>query len=746
MSDVPNPIMVRGGGVAGSGFVLKAFLPGTTTGTSIAISATGGSPQATLTANSEGKWEVSGNEVIPFIDRKHKWGIFANSTDAAANTPFYMGPFDNIPATNSELSDNTDATNGSALVGHILTALGNLSVFGWTVRDAINHIFDREVYATDPRIGGADVADGVANATVAIQKLLDSGASVVNLGGPENVFLCDTLTASAAQSIRSNGGTIKPRTAGTRLFIIDSDDVTFDGVVFDGDNLATFSSLIVVQATRTRWGFDRCTFKNVVGTGTGEQYFVKVNCDGTVGYFTRNTFDTISSQSAPSTVTGFCGAIFLFATTTGSKDIYIHDNSFEEMFTGNIAADINNSNADGIRILTDAGATVDYGLIITDNRFEGIMKSAIKSSGALGIIVDNNRVKATRTDVPMIAGMRFQNADSSVVSNTVISGFVNRLMNINSSNITVNNTVFIPVNLTTDNCSSGLFTFQATDSELLSNVVITNVTAPNCHRPASFSPTGITVDHAYFDFIFADWVVDTDAAAFANGFNIHKCDNLILDNIQLLDSNETRSNPALFISQSPNVEIIGGEYHALNDFTEFVAGTTSRIRIHGAEFIIPDSQIGNTIQDALILQYNDGSVISNCNIRDVIVSVPSVTTKSSQRIVRCNLVDSSISDLTMRIRDLAAANWDGALQGTFDNCKVDGVQLVVPVTKTGTLFAVEGLAASIQTSIYNVWSDERGVEYAGTKSVFSNIASYTFPVSDTSGGGTNTTGTTHDLT
>jgi len=96
MADVPNPIIVDAAGTAGSGYVLKAYLPGTTTATSIVIDSDGSSPQASLTANSEGKWEVSGNEVLPYIDRDHKWGIFVNQTDADANTPFYMGPFDNV--------------------------------------------------------------------------------------------------------------------------------------------------------------------------------------------------------------------------------------------------------------------------------------------------------------------------------------------------------------------------------------------------------------------------------------------------------------------------------------------------------------------------------------------------------------------------------------------------------------------------------------------------------------------------
>lgn len=109
MSDVPNPIIVDAAGTAGSGYVLKAFLPGTTTSTSIAIDGDGSSPQTSITANAEGKWEVTGNEILPYIDRTHKWGIFANATDATANTPFYMGPFDNVEkvSTVSTASGNT---------------------------------------------------------------------------------------------------------------------------------------------------------------------------------------------------------------------------------------------------------------------------------------------------------------------------------------------------------------------------------------------------------------------------------------------------------------------------------------------------------------------------------------------------------------------------------------------------------------------------------------------------------------
>ncbi|MEE9304388.1 MAG: hypothetical protein V3U84_11495 [Thiotrichaceae bacterium] len=90
-----------------SGGVLKAYDPGGLISTSIAITSSGGSPQASITLNANGQLAVGGVPVLPFIDRVHKWGVFANATDAAADTPFFDGPFDNVPQ-NLTTSQPTD--------------------------------------------------------------------------------------------------------------------------------------------------------------------------------------------------------------------------------------------------------------------------------------------------------------------------------------------------------------------------------------------------------------------------------------------------------------------------------------------------------------------------------------------------------------------------------------------------------------------------------------------------------------
>lgn len=144
MSDVPNPI-TNSSGAPYSGAVLKAYLPGTTTSTSIAIDSSGSSPQTTITANSEGKWEVSGNEILPFIDRTHKWAIFANATDATNNTPAYMGFFDNVPqtfASNAFYSSSystlaaalTAASGAELIIDDVKTISSNTTISGVSLR------------------------------------------------------------------------------------------------------------------------------------------------------------------------------------------------------------------------------------------------------------------------------------------------------------------------------------------------------------------------------------------------------------------------------------------------------------------------------------------------------------------------------------------------------------------------------------------------------------------------------------
>ncbi len=90
--------------VNASGYVVKCYLPGTTTATPMAIDSAGATTVTTATLNADGFAEVSGNEVALYIDRDFKIAIYENASDAAANTNAYWGPVDNIKI-NSLTSD-----------------------------------------------------------------------------------------------------------------------------------------------------------------------------------------------------------------------------------------------------------------------------------------------------------------------------------------------------------------------------------------------------------------------------------------------------------------------------------------------------------------------------------------------------------------------------------------------------------------------------------------------------------------
>lgn len=109
-----------------SGAVLKAYEPGTTTNISIFINDAGGSPQSTITLNAAGKYEVSGNEILPYIDRPHKWALFSNATDAAADSNPFAGFYDNVPLTSAGSFLNLSTV--AAMVASTSLSLGDTVV------------------------------------------------------------------------------------------------------------------------------------------------------------------------------------------------------------------------------------------------------------------------------------------------------------------------------------------------------------------------------------------------------------------------------------------------------------------------------------------------------------------------------------------------------------------------------------------------------------------------------------------
>lgn len=180
-----------------SGHVLKAYEPGTTTPISIAIDENGGSPQATLTTNANGVFEVGGNEVLPYIDRYHKWALFANATDATNNTNPVLGFFDNVPASGS------GGKTGNSSVS-VVQDLRDLNPNAYTVGDTV--YLSGRVNDGDFRVetgsttddGGVDITDTAwANASKFWRRM------AANLDTKVDWWIADITAADLSSEINS---------------------------------------------------------------------------------------------------------------------------------------------------------------------------------------------------------------------------------------------------------------------------------------------------------------------------------------------------------------------------------------------------------------------------------------------------------------------------------------------------------------------------------------------------------------
>lgn len=173
---------VDGNGDPASGYVIKAYEPGTTTPISIAIDRNGGSPQSSVTLNAEGKPEVSGNEVMLYIDRDYKWAIFETQADADANSNPYAGFYDNVPLflfTQVKSSSESTYDVTSADIGYEtkMTAASNVvlrvdSSSGW-------NIGDEAVFYYPSATGGANTLTTTGTMTVNDTRAMSAGYKCV---------------------------------------------------------------------------------------------------------------------------------------------------------------------------------------------------------------------------------------------------------------------------------------------------------------------------------------------------------------------------------------------------------------------------------------------------------------------------------------------------------------------------------------------------------------------------------------
>ncbi len=667
-----------------------------------------------------------------------------------------------------------------------------------------------------PKMFGA-TGLGTGDDTAAVQNAFNAGGAV-SLGDADNEYLVDTITLSNPVTMLSSGGSLKLRTTQTKLLIMNSSDVIIDGPVFDGNNYEVLQNLIIVYPELTNWKIINFTVKNIVGVTGQDQYGLKISTSGIEGEVREGTFKNISNYNPTQTpVSAFNGGIVVFSSGGGASRLVIDDIICDDIWTDNINGDIDNSDSDGIRVVSAEG-TIESGLHIGEVTCTGVQKSGIKASGAKGIKYGELYVNATRTDVPMIAAARFQESDDSTVNSIKCKGNISRGVNIKSSNFDLGTLQYSPITLATgshtgsdgasvltdssqswtvdafagmticnitdgsfatitsntattitatllggtDNdwdtdddytvetaIQSSLVSIQSTDADPTTNVTIQSATGTNLNRPVNFDTTGLTTDEGFVNITINALKGTYKKGANLNSNRIRRCRHVRINNVELFD-------PAGLLAEAweferfSDVKISGFYSEFRRNATVFTAGGTDidPLDLENGMFVRPDSESSDAAYRSLNLRYSDGTALTGVKINNVTVSVPSYATTANQTIVKANLIGSNITDLIMIIRDVGVANPGTALQGTFFDCTIKGVDLI-GAGKIGSVYAVNLDASSAKNSVCNVTSDELGVNLTNgaSENLADAVAAYhANPINPSSPVNGNTNGTVHTFT
>lgn len=334
MSTVPNPVMDSNGDVA-SGYVLKCYLPGTTTATSIATDSSGGTTVTSMTTNAAGVWEVSGNEVIPHIDRKVKWGIFQNSTHAAANTPFAIGPFDNVEQTQG-------ASSNAWVLSSSTPTQTSATTFTVTGDKTADFQAGRRVQLTDSSTLYGVITSSAYTTLTTVTVVLDSGSLTGSLSAVYLSLISTTDKEVDAQAVAYRPAGTGAVATDVQTKLEESVSVKNFGAVGDGvtDDTSAIQAAInsgsAVYIPDGTFSFNsQITNPNVVPifgpgklrfTGSGEHAFIFGAADGSAHQYQSTFTSNIYLERATIDWTDQYGGVCCF--NTEGHQLVIHSRNF----------------------------------------------------------------------------------------------------------------------------------------------------------------------------------------------------------------------------------------------------------------------------------------------------------------------------------------------------------------------------------------------------------------------------------
>lgn len=176
----------------------------------------------------------------------------------ATSANVLIATYDNVTGNSSGILTSLAAASGAGLVGFSQSTTYPASTVGKKLQQIVCPL-DAPYSA---------VANGITNDTAALQAAINSNALIIDLAG-RSYLLNTKLTFSVAGQTFRDGTLIFNGDNTERLAKITGDNVTFQNVVFDANNLQPKASLVFVDANTDRPVFNGCTFKNITARSWG---------------------------------------------------------------------------------------------------------------------------------------------------------------------------------------------------------------------------------------------------------------------------------------------------------------------------------------------------------------------------------------------------------------------------------------------------------------------------------------------
>jgi hypothetical protein len=589
------------------------------------------------------------------------------------------------------------------------------------------------------------VGDGVADDTAAMAAVAAYSGSVV--GSADLVILTDSLTFTGALQLDLQGGSIKMRTAFQR-HTVNASGVSFRRCVFDGAGLNVNVAFFRIPTTYSFWSFEQCTFKDITGiAGSANQYGIYADLDNAVFRISDTWFTNISNVSNGTPTSAFCGAMLLSATTTGALDGRLESLTMNNIFCTGIAGNINNSDADGIRVFGPV-ATVNSNLQMLGINCVDVQKSGIKTSGVSGLIVDGVNIYNDRSDIGMIAGVRFQAADDSIIKNINLKGRMTRGVNLRAKNVIVDGVMFQPIDTARDVMSSGLIQLQSDDTHKTRHVKVCNVVATNVTQAFDLDTAGTTVP-SVFEFIeFHHWdvtMVPTVSAGTAS--RVQKATHIILDHVYLWDPQAALINSIAFTDVT-NFKAHYCRFEARREMFTWSPGCNG-IEFDGCSFLRQDIAATENLR-MLLLRDTSAGALDRVTVRDATFSCPAYSSVGNQQCVFIAATNAVVDGVTIYVRDAGAnvsppSGWIG---GIGSGMKISDVKVSSQsaLTNGSGGYAVDistSLTGSVVTDIMNNSGPGVRASAGGNNNLIDSVAGKVTAVSNAGTG--NTVGSAHVL-